>query len=119
MHRVSRRALLVTLVFSSLFCACYGQTSSIILSSGATATSGTVSLGLNLSSLADSETAALQWKLTYPAGNVIAISAAAGQAAINAGKTLSCFPDSGTYTCMLSGLNANTVSDGVVAVVDL
>jgi hypothetical protein len=96
-----------------------GQTDSLILSSGSTASNGTVSLNLNLTSLAGNEPAGIQWTLTYPQSHVIAVTVTAGPAATAAGKTLSCFAGSGTYTCVVSGLNTTTISNGTVAFVDL
>ena len=108
----------------SLFClvsARYGlaQTDSLSLSSGATTTSGTASLNLTLTSPSGSEPAAIQWSLTYPAANVVSISATPGVALTSAGKSLVCASSSGTYTCLAYGLSAGTVANGVIAVVSL
>ncbi len=105
--------------FSSSSHISLGQTDSLVLSSGTTAANGTVSLNLTLTSPAGNEPAALQWTLTYPSSNVVSISAVAGSAATNAGKTLTCSSGSGTYSCVASGMNANIISNGTVAVVNL
>src|SRR6266481_399462 len=97
----------------------FAQIDSLALTSGTAAANGTVSLNLNLTSPAGSEPASVQWTLTYPAANVVSISASAGAAATTAGKTLSCVAGSGSYTCMASGLNATTIANGTVAVVNL
>jgi hypothetical protein len=97
----------------------FGQTNSLILSSGSTASNGTVSLNLNLTSPAGNEPASIQWTLTYPRSNVIAISATAGPAATAAGKTLSCYAGPGTYTCLAFGMSQTVMSNGAVAFIDL
>src|SRR5580700_1737293 len=97
----------------------FGQTDSLALSSGTTAANNTVSLNLTLTSPAGNEPAALQWTLTFPPSNVVSISAAPGSAATNAGKTLSCSAVSGAYTCEASGMNANIISNGTLAVVNV
>src|SRR5579872_4225846 len=97
----------------------YGQTDSLVLASGTAAANGTVSLNLTLTSPPGSEPAAIQWTLTFPPANVASISAVAGTSPTNAGKTISCNPGTGAYTCLISGMNANIISNGVVAVVNV
>ncbi len=90
---------------------------SLMLSS-ATATAGTtVVLNLSVSSPAGSAPAALEWTLTYPAASVASISVAAGAAPTAAGKSIACAGGAAAYTCIAYGLNSNTISNGVVAVV--
>ena len=112
----------VGLLFSAAFLlaanASFAQTDSLVLSSGTTASNGTVSLNLNLAS-ATSHEVALQWTLAYPPNSVISISATAGTAAIAANKTLNCFAGSGTYTCLIYGMNTTIIGNGTVAFVDL
>jgi hypothetical protein len=67
--------------------------------------------------LSGASPAALQWSLTYPAVNVTSIQARAGPAAAAAGKTLSCGTPGGITTCLVAGLNLNTIANGVVALV--
>jgi uncharacterized protein (TIGR03437 family) len=59
--------------------------------------------------------AGLQWTLVYSLSQISSIAAAAGPAATAAGKTLSCNSVPCLFTCVLAGLNTNTVSSGVVA----
>ncbi|HTX35795.1 MAG TPA: putative Ig domain-containing protein, partial [Bryobacteraceae bacterium] len=61
--------------------------------------------------------AGLQWTLTYPSSDITSFSVAAGSALTAAGKTLSCGSGTGQVICVASGINANTVGNGVVAVV--
>src|SRR5579863_1673187 len=111
----------IATLFTVLFMAhvSFGQSDSLALASGTTAANGTVSLNLVLTSPAGNEPAAVQWTVTFPAGNVTAISEAPGSSATSAGKTLSCASGSGTYTCVASGLNANIITNGPLAVVNL
>ena len=97
----------------------FGQTDTLILSSGSAAPDGTVSLNLNLTSLGVHIPAGVQWTLTYSPNDVTAISVTAGPAATAAGKTLSCFAGLGTYTCLASGMNTTAISNGAVAYVNL
>ena len=97
----------------------FGQSGSISLSSG-TASGGAVSLNLTLSSPAGSEPVALQWTFTYPPANIVSISAVPGAGIASAGKSLSCVaPGAGVYTCLVWGLNTNTILNGSVAIVNL
>ncbi len=116
MGRHARSLAVVLVLFLRLS---FGQTDSLSLSSGIAAANGTVSLNLNLTSPTGSEPTALQWTFTYPAATVVAISASAGPAATGAGKTLSCTPKSGAYTCVLYGMNANPISNGILAALNL
>lgn len=99
--------------------ASFGQTDSLALSSGTAPANRTASLNLALTSPAGNEPVALQWRFSYPAGNVLSISAVAGSSATNAGKALSCTAGSGTYTCLAWGMNKNTIQNGTVAIVNL
>jgi len=97
----------------------FAQNDLLALSSGTASVDGTVSLSLNLTSPSGSEPAALQWTFSYPTNNVLAISAIAGPSVTNAGKTLNCVASSGTYTCLVSGLNTTTLASGTVASLSL
>ena len=93
------------------------QSDSLALSSGAAPPGGTVSLNLSLNSPSGSEPAGIQWTYAYSPSDIVAISAIAGAAATAAGKSLSCAGSPGSYTCLVTGLNANVIQNGVVAVV--
>jgi hypothetical protein len=96
-----------------------GVTDSLRLSSGTAGSNGTVSLNLNLTSAPGNQETALQWTLTYSTANVVSISATAGAAVTAAGATLDCFAASGSYTCVTSGMDSTTISNGTVAIIDL
>ncbi len=129
MRTFIRRALACLSVVAVVFVpACFAQTDtlnlssgvdSLSLSSGVAASDGTVSLNLTLNSPAGSEPAALQWTVTYPSANVTAIAATAAAGATSANKSLSCNGGSGTLTCVLYGMNADPIANGVAATLKL
>ena len=101
--------------------AAFGQSGSLSLSSSVVTPGGTVSLNLSLNSSSGSQPAGIEWTFAYSTSNIVAISASAGTAATAAGKSLSCAGSPGSYMCLLtgvssSGLDANPIQNGVVAV---
>ncbi len=60
--------------------------------------------------------AGLQWTLSYPS-DVTSLTIAAGPALTGASKSLSCSTGAGSLTCVASGMNANQIAAGTVAVV--
>src|SRR5262245_36772720 len=106
-------SLLLLLILEN---AIFAQSGNLSLSS-ATAASGAASLNLSLTSAAASSS--LQWAIDYAPSQVTAIQAAGGAALTAAGKSLTCTPGYGTYTCVADGLNSTMVQPGVVAVVNL
>ena len=103
-----------------LGCSCILRAQSSLTLASSTATAGsTVPLNLSLSSPTGGEPAALQWTLSYPTASVTGVSVAAGASVTAAGKSVSCASGTGTYTCIVSGLNANIIADGVVAVISV
>ena len=121
MLNISRFTALLILSYLSAAVA-FGQSDSLALSSAVVPPGGTAVLNLTLTSPAGYEPAALQWTFTYSPTDIVALSAAIGSTATAAGKSLSCEASAGTYTCMLtglgpSGLNANIIQNGTVAVV--
>ncbi len=75
----------------------------------------TVQLGINLSGSANSSIAALQFTVAGATG----LSAAAGTAAVAAGKQIACAQVGTNFNCILFGLNQTDFADGQVAVVNL
>ena len=73
------------------------------------------SVSMNLALVSGGAPAALQWQLSYPTAAVTSITVSTGTAATAAGKTVMCAPaGTGTYICMLVGLNQNGIADGTV-----
>ncbi len=95
----------------------FGQTDSLVLSSGIVPPGGTVSLNLSLSSTGGVPPAGLEWTLVYSPSNIVSISALPGTSATNSSKGLACAPSPGSYLCVVTGINPNTIPAGVVAVV--
>jgi trimeric autotransporter adhesin len=112
MTRIAARTALASAVLLSAHLA---WPQSTLMLSSATATAGTPAvLDLSLSSAADSQPAAIQWRAVVPAG-VSGFSIAAGPALSAAGKSLTCVASGSTYNCIAYGVNSNVIADGVVA----
>jgi len=98
---------------------CQSGTDILALSSASTSPGGTVSLNLSLTSPTGSQPAGVEWTLTYPPSNVVAIATTAGAAANTAEKSMFCAGTPGSYTCLLTGLNPNIIQNGAIAVVNV
>jgi hypothetical protein len=121
MHRRFRMNSFCLPVAAVLFLAAgsaFGQ-DALSLSSGSVVAGQTISLDLSLTAPASGGPAGLQWTLSYPAATFSSVVVVAGPAAVAAGKSVSCNGGSGSYTCMLFGLNNVTLSSGVVATATL
>jgi hypothetical protein len=92
----------------------FGQ-DALNLSSGSVVAGQTISLDLSLTAPTTSGPAGLEWTYVYSANDFSSVTVVAGPAAVAAGKSVSCSGGSGSYTCMLFGINTTTMSDGVVA----
>src|ERR1039458_4772512 len=112
LRKLAQRVGLLTFVLTSTG-ALFGQ-GTLVLSSG-TAVGGTVALDLTLTSPTGSEPAGIQWDLTYSATDVVSINAVAAGTAVTAGKSINCSSSSGTFRCLLAGLNSSLIQNGVVA----
>jgi hypothetical protein len=98
----------------------FAQSEASLTLSSATALPGSpITLTLSLASPAGSEPAAVQWTLSYSPVNVASINVTAGDAAAAAGKNISCAGQAAAYICIASGMNADTIANGAVAVVSL
>jgi len=109
-------------VLASIFSAAgaYCQSSdTLALSSAPVAPGGTVALALTLTSPATKQPAGLQWTVRYSTYAVTAVTATTGSAATAAGKSVLCAGTPGVYTCLVSGLNNNAISNGVVAMINI
>lgn len=115
----SVRGFEICAIFVSLCGVALGQTDSLALSSSAVLPGGSTALNLTLSSPSGSEPAGIQWSITYNPSSIVAISAVEGPAALSASKSISCVSQSGSYTCLLTGLNANVIQNGIAAVVSV
>lgn len=92
----------------------FGQ-DALSLSSGSVVAGQTISLDLSLTAPASGGPAGIEWTYSYPASTFSSVTVVAGPAAAAAGKSVSCSAGSGSYTCILFGLNTTTMSSGVAA----
>jgi hypothetical protein len=78
---------------------------------------GIVSLPISINSRTGQLPAALQFDLRWTAAEVVSVTFSTGPAAVAAVKTIQCAaqPATGAQRCVISGLNANPITDGVVA----
>ena len=97
----------------------FSQSDTLALSSGTTAQGGTATLGLSLTSVSGGQVAGLQWTLNYSPSDVTAITVAPGSAATAANKSVACVQGTGTYMCLLAGMNNTVLGDGVAATVSV
>ena len=91
-----------------------GQSVTFSVGSGSGTTGGAVVVPITLASLGGAQTAAVQWSLSY-SSDITGATFAVGIAATNAGKTIACNGN----TCLIYGMNATPISDGIVATVTL
>ena len=106
------------LFFALLIGRLHAQSGSLILAPASATPGAVVAVNLSLISSTTSP-AGLQWTLNYPPSSITAVYATEGPAAISSGKSLSCASGAGSYTCLATGINSNTIPNGVVAVFSL
>ena len=102
------------IILSIVICsASQAATGSAVLSlaSGAGAAGGSVALNISQTSSGGAQPTGLQWSFSY-SSDITGVTVAAGPSATNAQKTVTC----ATNTCVIEGMNANVIADGVVAV---
>ena len=104
----------INLCFGFLLAVVPAFSASLQLSSGSTVPGNSTVLTINLNSTTG-QAASVQWAITYPSAQIASISAALDSASIAAGKTLTCVAGTGTYKCVLSGMNAAPIANGAVA----
>jgi hypothetical protein len=75
---------------------------------------GTISVGITLNA-SGTEPAGIAWALRYPASLGVA-QLLPGPAATRSGKSLNCAPRAGAFECLISGMNASAIADGLIAV---
>ncbi len=92
---------------------------SLGVSSASGAPGTNVTVNVSLTSPAGSEPSALQFRLNWPVAQITSATVAAGASAVAAGKNASCTSAAGSVTCLLWGVNATEMANGVVAAVTL
>ena len=80
------------------------------LGSGSGAPGGAVAVPITLTDSGGAQPAGIQWSFSYPAG-ITGVTVVAGLTATNAQKLLTCAGS----TCIIYGLNANSITDGLAA----
>ena len=94
----------------------HAQTASLSLSPASGTPGSTINLPLAYASNG-AQASGLQWSFTFSPSDFSGVSVAAGPSASGAGKAITCnAPSSGQYICLVSGLNANAIADGTLAV---
>ncbi len=113
-----RLCLKLVPVILAVLAAGAGSAQTLSVGTGSGPKGGTITVPVNLNSgTSGVHPAALEWTINYTAADFTAITlAATGDAAAAAGKTVSCGAvTSTTVTCIAAGITANTIQDGVVA----
>ena len=95
-----------------------GQSASLVLSPGSGNPGSVVTLNLSLTA-ALTPPSSVQWTMTYSTTDFSSLTVSAGAAATAAGKSVSCNNLAGVSTCVISGMNSNTIANGVVATMAL
>lgn len=85
------------------------------LGSGTIDGAGLVSLPITINSKTGQLPAAVQFDLAWTPADVAQVSFSIGAAASAAQKTIQCAPQATGQRCIVSGLNANGITDGVIA----
>jgi len=94
----------------------FAQGVALSLSSASGTPGGTANVNVALSTTGTAP-ASLQWTLLYSTTDFTSATVTVGGAGTAAGKQVNCNNTAGSSVCVLSGLNANTISNGVVATV--
>jgi uncharacterized protein (TIGR03437 family) len=89
----------------------------LTLSQDVSPNAGRVVLNLDFTSAATSQSqpAGLEWALAFNPRSVANISVAPGAGAIASGKSIACYQGAGTYSCLATGLNSNSIQSGLIA----
>jgi len=95
----------------------WSQTASLSLTSASGLPGSVVSVDVTLTG--GSASAAVQWDLSYPTGELGFFGSEAGPSATASGKEVVCSEGNGRATCIVYGLNEDSLSDGVLATVFL
>ncbi len=106
------KALLLLSVITS---PAFAQQAAVSLSSGSSVPGGAVTLSISLASTGGAQPAAVQWTMGYSASSVTSVSVIAGSSLTAAGKSVTCSPYATGTICVAYGMNANTISNGILA----
>ena len=112
------RCVLGTVFAVSPYLAC-AQSATLGLSSSSAPAGGIAFLALSLTSGTTSGPAGIQWTLTYDPTSVANLIEVAGPSGVAAGKSVVCGGPAGSLTCLLIGMNATSIPDGIAATVSV
>ena len=97
----------------------FAQGVALSLSSGSGGPGSTVVLNLSVSSTSGNKPASVGWTISYSTTDFSSVNVAVGAAATAASKSISCNNTAGSAKCVAWGLNANAISNGVLATVSM
>ena len=104
----------IVVILSLVCCAGLAQVR-VSVASGSAVAGGAASLNISLTSGTGGAPAAVEWILNYSANDLSGLTLQAGPSATAARKSLSCGTNSGSIHCVISGVDAATVANGVIA----
>ena len=87
----------------------------LALSSGSGSPGGRVTLNVSLTDSGGAQPASLQWSMKYSTADITGVTVSTGSAASTAQKNILCNTTSGNTTCIVSGLDFGSISQGPVA----
>jgi hypothetical protein len=111
-------ALRTLLLVIAIPLGCLSQSVTLELSSGVATPGTSVTLALGLSATGATPASA-QWELAYNAADFSSVTVTPGPAATDSGKIVTCNRTPGATTCVLWGMDATPLANGVVANVSL
>jgi hypothetical protein len=97
--------------------AAQGQTAEVSLSGRDISSGDPAVFVLSLRSTSEIPASAIQWNFEYSPAVITDIRIDTGPAAASGNKTIFCTNNPSGQTCLVAGLNGNTIDDGAVAVV--
>lgn len=110
---------LIRVLIMGFIASCSGSAQVAVgLSSGSASLGATIGLNLSLTAAATAP-AALEWTLEYPTTDFSSVTLEAGPAAVASSKNISCNDTAGLLTCILWGMNATPILNGIIATVGL
>jgi hypothetical protein len=107
-------ALRIFVLAATIPWVCLAQSAALKLSSGTASPGTSVTLALTLDATGASPASA-QWALEYAAADFSAVTVTAGPAVTKSGKQIACNQTTGATTCMLWGMDAKPIENGVIA----
>lgn len=112
-----RKKLFVSAVIGFGLILCHSTDAQVTtsISSGSALAGQSVVLNVTSQDTGSTAPAALQWSMNYPAADISSVSVAVGPSASAAGKTVACSSGASATTCVVYGMNQNSISSGIIA----